>query len=111
MDEQIIGVYCLCADLLKALHHHEDAQCQMSNAEVMTTGLIAALHLRRNFHAARTLLKEQGYIRSMLSESRFLGRLQRIPSQCLTRFSMLGETWKQLSEDPDLGKCGIGLCD
>ena len=44
MDYQIILVYCLCADLLKALLHREDIQCQMSDAEVMTTRLVAALY-------------------------------------------------------------------
>jgi hypothetical protein len=36
MDEQIIATYCLCDDLLQAMHHHADVQCQMSDAEVMT---------------------------------------------------------------------------
>lgn len=43
MDLQIILVYCVCADLLIALHHAEDPQCQMSDAEVMTTAIVAAL--------------------------------------------------------------------
>ena len=42
MDLQIILVYGLCADLLMALQHKETAQCQMSDAEVMTAGLVAA---------------------------------------------------------------------
>ena len=37
MDTEIVAVFCLCDDMLKALHHHEDLQCQMSDAEVMTT--------------------------------------------------------------------------
>src|ERR687886_1655510 len=99
MDDQIIAVYCLCADLLKAMHHLEDPQCRMSDAEVMTTGLIAALHFRGNFTSARTMLQEQGYIPTMLSESRFLRRLQHIRSQFLTLFSLLGETWKALNRE------------
>jgi IS5 family transposase len=99
MDDQIIAVYCLCADMLKALRHQEDPQCQMSDAEVLTTALVAVLHFRGNLAAARTLLREQGYIRSMLSESRFLRRLQRIRAQCLTLFNLLGETWKELNRE------------
>ena len=41
MDSQIVAVYCLCDDLLKALYHHEDLQCQMSDAEVMTAALLS----------------------------------------------------------------------
>ena len=99
MDDQIIAVYCLCADLLKAMHHHEDPQCRMSDAEVMTTGLIAALHFRGNFAAARTMLQEQGYIPTLLSESRFLRRLQRIRAEFLTLFNLLGETWTDLNAE------------
>ncbi len=62
MDSQIVAVYCLCDDLLKALYHHEDRQCQMSDAEVMTTAIIAMLYFRGNFEAARRFLHDHGYI-------------------------------------------------
>ena len=39
MDTQLITIYCLCDDLLQALHHREDKQRAMSDAEVMTTAL------------------------------------------------------------------------
>ncbi len=44
MDDQIIAIYCLYDDALKALDHAEDTQRQMRNAEVMTTTIVAALH-------------------------------------------------------------------
>ena len=34
MDTQIIAIFCLCDDMLKSLHHDEDKQRQMSDAEV-----------------------------------------------------------------------------
>jgi hypothetical protein len=43
MDTQIMVVFCLCADMLTSLHHYKDQQCQMSDAEVMTTAIIAML--------------------------------------------------------------------
>ena len=57
MDTQIVAVYCLCDDLLKAMHHVEDPQCQMSDAEVMTTALVAALFFGGNHERARCLLQ------------------------------------------------------
>ena len=48
MDTQIVAVYCLTDDMLKALHHHEDPQSQMSDAEGMTTAITAALHFGGN---------------------------------------------------------------
>ena len=46
MDDTIIATFCLCDDLLKAIHHPEDCQCQMNDAEIMTTAFIAALFFR-----------------------------------------------------------------
>lgn len=34
MDDQIVALYCLCDDVLKALDHAEDPQHQMSDAEL-----------------------------------------------------------------------------
>ena len=42
MQEQIITIYCLCEDFLNACGHKEHRQSRMSNAEVMTTALVAA---------------------------------------------------------------------
>ncbi|MEM4235110.1 MAG: hypothetical protein QXU75_08185 [Candidatus Methanomethylicaceae archaeon] len=69
MDEQIIPIFRLCDDMLKALHHREDPQCQMSDVEVMTTAIVAALHSRGNFKAARQWMHALGFIPRMLSKS------------------------------------------
>ena len=66
MDTQIILIYCLCDDLLKAMCHREDAQCRMSDAEVMTVALVAALHYRGNFALAGRMHSAHGYFRVML---------------------------------------------
>lgn len=97
MDSPIVAVFCLCDDMLKALHHPEDPQCQMLDAEVMTTAIVAALFFGGNIEKARTHLQEQGYIPRMLSKSRFNRRWHRNAELFLTLFSLLGETWKQLN--------------
>jgi hypothetical protein len=56
MDDTILAVYCLSADILNALGHAEDPQQQMSDAEVITTGVVAMWCFRGNFEAARALL-------------------------------------------------------
>ncbi len=98
MDTQIVVVFCLCDDLLKALHHHEDTQCQMTDAEVMTTAIIAMLYFKGNFRLASQYLCEHRYIPNMLSRSRFNRRLHRIADLFLTLFLRLGEHWKNLNE-------------
>ena len=54
MDTQILIVFCLCTDMLQALHHYEDAQCQMTDAEVMTTAIVADLFLTLFFRLSET---------------------------------------------------------
>ena len=97
MDTQIVAVFCLCDDMLKALHHYEDPQCRMTDAEVMTTAILAALRFGGNFELARHALQDEGYIPHMLSKSRFNRRLHRIQDLFLTLFRLLGETWKELN--------------
>jgi len=43
MDTQIVAIFCIYDDILKGLHHHEDKQCKMSDAEVVTTSITAAI--------------------------------------------------------------------
>lgn len=99
MDTQIVAVFCLVDDMLKAIHHYEDPQCEMSDAEVMTTAIIAMLYFGGNYSHARCLLSGQGYVPKMLGKSRFSRRLHRIKPLFLTLFSMLGEHWKSLNAE------------
>jgi hypothetical protein len=88
MDDKIIATFCLCDDLLQAIHHPQDPQGQMNDAEVMTTALVAALFLRGNHASARTMLKHHGYIPQMLSKSRFSRRLHRIQGIFVILFNL-----------------------
>jgi hypothetical protein len=98
MDTQIILIYCLCDDLLKAMQHKEDKQCRMSDAEVMTLALVAALHFRGNFALAGRMLSTHGYLPVLLEKSRFSRRLHRIKPMFLTLFALLGEHFKAMNE-------------
>jgi Transposase DDE domain len=113
MDEQIIATYCLCDDLLQAMHHHDDAQCQMSDAEVMTTACIAALRFRGNHESARTMLKQYGYMPHMLSKSRFSRRLHRLQGPFIILCKLLGQGWKTLNTDAIyvIASLPIAVCD
>jgi hypothetical protein len=46
MLNKIIAIYAITHDLLKAIGHEEDLRCQMSDAEIITTALIAAIFLQ-----------------------------------------------------------------
>ena len=55
MDDQIGVLFYLCDDFLKSIDHHEDRQCRMSDAEVLTTALVSALYFGGNYELVRAL--------------------------------------------------------
>ena len=113
MDAKIIAMFCLCDDLLKAMHHQEDRQGQMNDAEIMTTAFVASLFFRGNHESARTMLKQHGYIPYMLSKSRFSRRLHRIKEIFIVFFDLLAQTWKALNTDAIyvIDSIPIAVCD
>jgi hypothetical protein len=88
MDDKIIATFCLCDDLLKAMHHQEDRQCQMNDAAILTTALIASLCFRGNHESARAMLHQHGYIPHMVSKSRLSRRLHRMKDLFIVLFDL-----------------------
>jgi len=113
MDDKIIATFCLCDDLLKAMHHQEDRQCQMNDADIMTTAFVASLFFRGNHESARAMLKQHGYIPHMVSKSRFSRRLHRIKELFIILFNLLGQTWKILNTDAIyvIDSIPVAVCD
>ncbi len=67
MDSQIVAVFCLCDDMLKALHHREDQQCQMTDSEVMTTAIVAPFTFE-GIRIGSYFLQDEGIIPQMLAK-------------------------------------------
>ncbi len=113
MNNEIVAIYCLCDDILKAMNHPSDQQQQMSDAEVMTTAIVAAVDCGGNFEQARKQLAEPHYIPKMLSKSRLNRRLHRVEPMLLTVFEVLGQAWKQLNPDQvySIDSFPISVCD
>ena len=113
MDDKIVVTFCLCDDLLTAIHHQEDHQCHMNDAEIMTTALVASLFFRGNHESARAMLKQHGYIPHMLSKSRFSCRLHRIKAIFIILFDLLGKIWKTLNPDAIyvMDSLPVAVCD
>ncbi len=99
MDARIVAVYCVSADMLRALGHRNDPQCHLTDAEIMTIALVAALYFGGNYALTCAFLHEQRYMRRMLSPSRFSRRLHRSKELFLTLFAFLGAHWKELNQD------------
>ena len=114
MHEQIITIYCLCADFLVVYGHQDDPQAQMSTAEVMTTALVAAACFCGNQERSRLFLQEHGYIPTMLSKSRLNRRLHALPDTLWqAMFALLAEIAKQTNPEPTycVDSLPVPVCD
>jgi hypothetical protein len=99
METEIIIIYCLSDDYLKEIGHQENSQCQVSDAEILTTALAAALHFGGNYAKAQRFLVQPAYFGRRLSRSRFSRRLNRIKRHLLTFLALLGAIWKEVNTD------------
>ena len=80
MHLQIITFYCVCDDFLKARGHTDAPQTEMTDAEVLTTVLVACGLFHGNLRRACAHLRDGGFMR-MLCESRLNRRLHRFTPQ------------------------------
>jgi hypothetical protein len=84
MELEIIAIYCWCDLLLKHLNAKEDVRSEMTNAEVITTAIVAVRLFSGNFENARHFLGEHGYIPTMLSKSRLNRRLHMLGPELIS---------------------------
>jgi len=112
MELEIIIIYVICDEFLRAMGHRDDRQSQMSDAEVMTTAIVAMLSYGGNYAQARKQLQGR-YIRHMLGKSRFSRRLNRLGHLFVPLFALLAETWKQLNPEQiyALDSFPVPMCD
>lgn len=111
---QILSIYCLCDDFLRAWGCKEAPQAKMTTAQVMTVALVAVTLFNGNQERSRCFLKEHGYIPKMLSKGAFNRRLHEVPEavwQAL--FKLLADVHKQLNESQEyaVDSLPVPVCD
>jgi hypothetical protein len=113
MFNEIIALYAIIDDLLKALGHQEDIRMTMSDAEVITSALVAAKYFGGNQEQACNYLLEDGLIPNMLSKSRFSRRWHRLFLPLLDLFDYLGQILKALNTSSEylLDSFPVSVCD
>jgi hypothetical protein len=78
MFDNIVALYCITDDLLKAIGHTDDRRRELTDAEVITTALASALYFGGNLQHARSFMKQSGFMPRMLSKSRLCRRLHKL---------------------------------
>ncbi len=98
MLNEIIAIYAITDDLLKAIGHSEDCRREMSDAEIITTALTAAIFFNGNHSKACGYMKDHKLIRKMLEKSRFNRRLHQISMLINDLFHQIGMILKETSD-------------
>ena len=113
MCDSTLAIYCFIDDFLKASGHQEDIRVAVSDAEVITIAISAMLHFGGNFEKSRLILHELGFMRRLLSRSRFSRRMNRLADLIYRLFHQLGAVLKQLHWETRylLDSFPIPICD
>lgn len=74
-DTVIVAVYVVLDDVLRLFGHHTHRLAAVSDAEVLTVGVIAACQFQNHHERALWVLQGMGYLSGRLSVSRFNRRL------------------------------------
>jgi hypothetical protein len=96
MKDKTIAIYCFLDDIFKAMCRKRDAHCKVSDAEIATTALIAALYFYGNQAAACQYMQDHHQMK-ILDKSGFNRRLYRIEGVLLTIFRVLGASLQELN--------------
>jgi hypothetical protein len=107
------ALYCITADLLKATGHKDDCRCRLTDAEVITTALIAALYFGGNIERSRSFMRSTGLMPRMLSKSRLTRRLHAVAGLVNSLFHQLGMVLKEASPSTRylLDSFPVAVCD
>jgi hypothetical protein len=107
------ALYCITADLLKAAGHTDDARCALTDAEVITTSLVAAFYFGGNMERSRKFMRSAGLMPRMLSKSRMTRRLHRAAGLVNSLFHQLGLALKEASPSTRylLDSFPVAVCD
>jgi hypothetical protein len=113
MDDEILTIYYLSDELLKAFGYRDHPHCAMNGAEIMTVAIVAVRHCGGNFAQARRWLHAPHWMPVMLGKSRFSRRLHRIKGYFLTFFYFLSISWKENNHDQiyNIDTFPIPVCD
>lgn len=113
MYDNVVALYCITDDLLKAINHRQDCRCQLSDAEVVTTAFTASLYFAGNLETARTFMKQSGLMPKMLSKSRLCRRLHKIEDLMVNLFHQLGWVFKNANVSTQflLDSFPVEVCD
>jgi hypothetical protein len=98
MTDKTIAIYCFLDDIFKVMGLKTDVHCKLTDAEIATTALIAALYFYGNQTAACAYMSSHHGLK-MIDKSGFNRRLRRLEATLLVVFRALGTSLKELNHN------------
>jgi len=97
MKDKTIAIYVFLDDIMIAFGHKEPNHRNASDAEVITTALIAAKYFHGHIDNAISYVKESGLMPRMLGKSRFNRRIHAIYELIIDLFFNIAEVIKKIN--------------
>jgi hypothetical protein len=112
MTEQTITIYCFIDDFLHVSGRKDAAHCKISDAELLTTALLAARFFYGNLHSAYGYMQAHHGVRR-IDKSGFVRRLHGLKGQLLALFAALGQVIKELNTSSSylIDSFPVPVCD
>jgi hypothetical protein len=112
MTEQTIAIYCFIDDFFITIGRKDDVHCKLTDAEILTTALIAARYFHGNLCSACAYMQQHHKVR-MIDKSGFTRRLHGLHQQLLALFLALSDTIKQLNTSCQylIDSFPVAVCD
>jgi len=97
MEENMIAIYCLVDDLLKAMEIKDDVRAKIGNVEIITIGYLAVRYFHGNYYSAHQfyLYMRPSYA---IDYSRFIRRLNNLHYVIDNAFKLLSEVFYQVAK-------------
>lgn len=96
MKDKIIAIYVFIDDLLKKIEHNEPNGRSATDAEIITTALIAGLYFKGHLEHSINFVVSHGYMPKMLGKSRFNRRIHSILDLIINLFFKISAAIKKL---------------
>jgi hypothetical protein len=112
MTEQTIAIYCFIDDFFISIGRKADVHCKLSDAEILTTALLAARYFQGNLCSACAYMQQHHRVK-MIDKSGFTRRLHGLRQQLLALFLALSDTIKQLNTSCQylIDSFPVAVCD
>lgn len=112
-ETKIISIFCFVDDLLKGIGHREDKRRRVSDSEVITTAIVAALYFGGHQDHGRHMMKLTGMVPAMLDKSRFCRRLHQLEALICCLFFQVGHQLKTIAGASDyvVDSFPVAVCD